>query len=452
MKKPCWTFTLAALFLFCSTSQAAVRDLPTDLAREVLSESVPTAFTVFPIHHQDFSARWGGSPPGGIQVSIAPGTIQWVRVSQLLVLPRARLRIAVQGWDSVTVRTAGYADSAEGGKLLEVPVALLALESSPIQLVLEKGNIVERHSLWLDYSPRSHASKASSPAHRVFADSSCSAYVPQVIDPEKLPSHHWAYFGCRVVRNRVPGGEVPSFEVYLHWEGAKGVLRSGLAKVDSLIPGLWLLRAGPERPVIQLETEKGEKLEIQFQIPKRLSYASLGLGVGPYSYRFEDGTTPVDQLMPITTIYGSYFLTESSRMVFFDALAGGSRWFNDMGFYFNNESTRALDERLSLNLLLGFHIIGFKAATGVAYRAGVPQGFEMVIRDALRVRWNASVGGFFYPPIAGKSYYNAWVRYGTSSIFGEINYIAWSELGPTDERVYSRSLGVTLGAPLFIFR
>lgn len=384
-------------------------------------------------------------------MSIAPGTIQWVRVSQLLVLPRARLRISVAGWDFITVRTAGYADSAEGGELLEVPVALLSLESAPIQLVLEKGNVVERHSLWLDYSPSSAPKAAGSPP-RVFADSSCSAYSPQVVEPEKLPPQHWVYFGCRIVRSRVPEGEAPSLEIYLHWEGAKGILRSGLARVESLIPGLWLLRAGPERPVISLETAKGEKLEVHFQLPKKLSYASLGVGVGPYSYLLNDSASTVERVMPITTVYGSYFLTESSRMVFFDALTGGTRWFNDMGIYFQNESTRALDERLLLNVLLGFHIIGFKADSGVAYRAGVPQGFEMVIRDAFRVRWNASVGGLFYPPIAGKTYYNAWVRYGTSSLFGEINYIAWSELGPVNERIYSRSLGVTLGAPLFIFR
>jgi hypothetical protein len=238
----------------------------------------------------------------------------------------------------------------------------------------------------------------------------------------------------------------------LHWEGAQGVLRSGLAKVEPLIPGLWLLRAGPERPVVSLETAKGEKLEIHFQIPKRLSYASLGLGVGPYGFLLDDTHSTVNRIMPITTMYGSYFLTEGSRLVFFDALVGGSHWFNDMGFYFNNESTRALDERLSMNLLLGFHIIGFKVTSGTAYRLGVPQGFEVVVRDAFKTRCNASEGGFFNPPIGGKSYYNAWVRYGTSSLFGELNYISWSELGPSNERVYSRSLGVTVGAPLFIFR
>jgi hypothetical protein len=61
----------------------------------------------------------------------------------------------------------------------------------------------------------------------------------------------------------------------------------------------------------------------------------------------------------------------------------------------SNESTRILDDRLSFNLLLGFHVIGFKSASAVAYRLGVPQGFELIARDVVLRRWNMGIGGFF---------------------------------------------------------
>lgn len=53
---------LAAVLLPLEGALASIRDLPVDLAREVLSESVPTAFTVFPLHSSEFTPRWGAPP------------------------------------------------------------------------------------------------------------------------------------------------------------------------------------------------------------------------------------------------------------------------------------------------------------------------------------------------------------------------------------------------------
>lgn len=435
---------------------AGVRGLPADLTREVLSESVPTAFALFDLQAEDIAPAWKGAAPRGVQVSIIPGSVQWVRISQFMVIPRARLRIRYEGWDGARARVAGFEEAAaQAGpgqiQTLEVPVALMAMESASVTLTLRKGRETRAHALSMGLRPRP-GSPADRLPGRVFADSSCSPYSPQFRGAETLPKEQWVHIGCRMVRTRAADGEVPTLEVYLHWEGAVGPVSSQGTPVEPLVDGLWVLRLGPDHSVISLKSAGGQELELKFFLPKRLSYASLGFGIGPYGYRFDDSRGSLDKLAPIATIYGSFFLTEGSRMVFFDAFAPGSRWFNDMGFYFNNESSRALDDRLSFNLLLGFHVIGFKSASSVAYRLGVPQGFEMIFRDVLRPRWNTGIGGFFYPPIAGKSYYNAWVRYGTSSIFAELNYIAWSEVGVESERVYSRSLGISIGGPIFLFR
>jgi hypothetical protein len=55
------------------------------------------------------------------------------------------------------------------------------------------------------------------------------------------------------------------------------------------------------------------ELNLRFMLPKKLSYASLGVGIGPYGYRFEDLLGALDRIAPITTLYGSYFLTEESQ-------------------------------------------------------------------------------------------------------------------------------------------
>jgi hypothetical protein len=426
---------------------AGIREIPQSLAHSVLSESVPTAFEVFPLRAKDFSVSWLGKSPDGIQVTVIPGSIQWVRISQLIVLPRGLIRVTGTGWDAITVQSGSFVESASAGKALELPMSLFSAGESIAEARIQRNGVIESYPFRLTWNQPQEA-----PLQRFFIDSSCSSFFPEVLGAEKIPKGQWAYLGCRVVRNRLGGNEVPTLELYLHWDGDVEELKVNGLPLKGEVAGLHIIRLSAERPRVELSLGSGPKLQLKFQLPPRLNYASLGLGVGPYSFYFEDSVSSVSRTLPIATMYGSYFLTESSRIVFFNAFAPGSRWYNDIGFYFNNESSRALDDRLSFNLLLGFHVIGFKASSGVAYRLGVPQGFEMIFRDAFKKRYSASAGGFFYPPIAGKTYYNSWVRFGNPQLFGEINYIAWSELGPENERVYSRSLGITLGAPLFFFR
>jgi len=235
------------------------------------------------------------------------------------------------------------------------------------------------------------------------------------------------------------------------WAGTRGsVLIGGIpqpGKVESSLVATVLLSA--DHPRARLQDSSGAGFEISAGLPRRLTTAFVGVGLGPYSYMIQvPGEKTVQTVAPITTLYGSYFLSEGSRMVFFDAFPVQGQWYNDFGLYFNNESSRALDERLSFNLLLGFHLISFKSPWGIQHRLGAPQGFEMIYRDAFGRRNNLSVGGFFYPPIAGKAYYNTWLRVGSSRIFGELNYLSWRELAGNGDQAISRSVGICIGAPL----
>jgi hypothetical protein len=81
---------------------------------------------------------------------------------------------------------------------------------------------------------------------------------------------------------------------------------------------------------------------------------------------------------------------------------------------------------------------------------GVPQGVEIIYRDFGKIRQNLSVGGFVFPSIDDKAYYNVWARWGNSKLFGEINYILWSE-SLSGQKYRSSSLGITLGTGLTQF-
>jgi hypothetical protein len=79
-----------------------------------------------------------------------------------------------------------------------------------------------------------------------------------------------------------------------------------------------------------------------------------------------------------------------------------------------------------------------------------PQGVEFIFRDLGLPRYNLGLGIFANPGIGDRTYYNAWLRYGTSSVFAEINYIAW-KLQYNNERYFHRSVGLSVGFPIARF-
>ena len=414
---------------------------------ELLAEAVPTAFEVAPFVAEDFKLQWDEAPASGVAVHLVPGSLTWVRVSRYLVLPRARVRIQAPDADSIQIRAGRFVqDIPPAGA-----EAAVSLFGGDHELTVNRAGKPSRHRFWLKYAPLKPLK-----GNRIFWDVSCSPYSLAVSGAESLLPHQWAYLACRTIHSRSDGAVVPQVQLEVAWVGADAprLHASGDRSFSRSASrsSLFSLILTADSPKVRLEEAGGGGFEITATVPGKIKKAFLGLGLGPYSYQIEvTGDQSVSKATAITTIYGSYFLSETSRIVFFDAFPIHSRWYNDFGLYFNNETSRTLDERLTVNLLLGFHWIAFSSPIGVQYRLGVPQGFEIILRDAFGRRKNASVGGFFYPPIDGKSYYNTWARVGTSRLFAEMNYLAWSEKMPNGGKASSESIGVCIGAPLLFF-
>ena len=150
------------------------------------------------------------------------------------------------------------------------------------------------------------------------------------------------------------------------------------------------------------------------------------------------------------TLYGSYFITESLRLVSFGAMTLDSHLTTDLGVYINTEYLKFLDRRVVINLLLGAHAIGFSTLGQYYLRIGVPQGVEILFFDFLKKGYNLNTGFFIYPLISGVSYYNVWLRWGSGSLFGEFNYISWDQ-PVNDQAFHSDSAGISVGIPIARF-
>lgn len=259
---------------------------------------------------------------------------------------------------------------------------------------------------------------------RSYFDSSCSPFRLQ-LNEAKL-SKSWVMITCHPINNEVENGTKTALLATVLWENdSKGRLTQILLDADS--------------PKHRFTGESGDSFELEAKVAPRFKHLGVSLGVGPYSNR--------DVLKPFVTVYASYFLNDAFKVVSFGAFPIRPGAEIDWGGYMVMEQFRGFDERISLNLLLGAHLLSYvPAGQSRANAFSGPQGIEMTFRDFLFSRMNLFMGGFFYPKINGRSYVNSWIRYGTSQYFIELNYIDWQEPEPYFR---SKSAGLSVGFPLF---
>lgn len=434
---------------------ASVLLVPGNLAEEVLSESVPTALPAADFTIQDFALEWEGEPIAGVEFFLGKASLQWVRASEVLSIPRARAIVSVKEASSGIVSNAGFSQplaikpgtSASPGSRgrAELPVALIDSAENRIHIRISRDGRTWEGLARIRFRPRPEIAATD----RVYFDASCSRFGVR-LDPVPQggaatdKAADWAYVGCRSAIVEGSSYRTASLEMLVFWSGVGAVKINGIAAAAAS-PALWALRLRSEPG--QLTLQGGDRtLNLRYSLADRLRLGSLGLGIGPYQYTFQSANEDTRGTPFLLTLYGSYFITESMRLVAFDATVLNSKFDTDFGVYLNTEYARLLDRRIALYLMLGGHSVGFKSGSDYFFKFGLPQGLEVIVSDVLKRGYNLSLGGFLYPKIGGRSYYNLWLRWG-GRIFGELNYISWREL--IQERdYYSRSVGFSLGFPI----
>lgn len=443
-----WIILFLGFYGFTNLARADLHELPSNLAQTVLSETVPFTFTPIGFTVEDFKLEWVGKALPGIELKLGRKSLEWVRAGGVFVLPRARAIVEASDIQSGQLKNNGFSQSFElsdGNGRAEIPIALLSAENNEIFITVNRAGRMEQGTVYVRFSPRTGLGA------KVLQDTTCSRFSLQ-IEPEGMREDTWMYLGCRLVYVEGAEHSTASLELYVYWDNVgQEVLLDGVA-TRAQPTSVWPLRLRSRPGKVTLVSDT-QKLLIRYFMPERTRLLSLGVGLGPYAYTFHGGGNSVDTILPVFfTLYGSYFMREQMRIVAFDAAALHSAFFNDFGIYLMLEQIRVMDERFSMNLLLGAHTLTYKIPSGVYMRFSAPQGLEFVFRDFLKRRHNLALGGFFYPTIRGRSYYNSWLRWGTAGLFAELNFISWREpLEDEDGSLYNRSLGVSIGFPVASF-
>lgn len=431
-------FVLIALLSVAFFSPSVRAD--ESISLKAIRQTVATAFSQTQLSLDLLQWVQEDRAQNGVRAEFVRGSLEWVRVSEALVLMRGVTRIVSDSAGVVEYLGQIHPlrkDPASGKYQVEILTAIRTDASTPIKVQTDSKTTVFR----IEFISRDELSS-------IAVDSSCSPYsVNAKFTNPKAPKIY--SIGCRDVHDFEEDKRRPIVEVEIDM-GARspGVRVDGQAV--QLQDGILRFRINSDTQSVLIQDPEAGDFEITSQISPRYHYLNLGFGLGPYRQVIESPNQSFEGTVALATIYGSYFVTESSRMVFFSATSVRSFFFTDNGFYYNSESFRILDRRVSINVMLGLNVVGYGLSDATRFRLGFPQGVEFIFRDAFQKNANAQAGAFIYPSINDKAYYNVWFRYGKRGIFGELNYIAVrDQFGSIP--VYSKSVGLSFGFPLARF-
>ena len=353
------------------------------------------------------------------------GSFEWVRIERRFLVPRARIRLHIPPGTPVAYRGRHFESASPE---LEVPVVLSQETGNELRIGGVSPSVVR---------PRF---KPHAPLRQpIIMDASCSS-TPLRIESPSL-SRSWGHVICRPTHPNQEQGYGLRMDVDLLWESESqsDPVRIGHAVSESSDGITHALSFSGNAPSYSLS--KGtESMTLSAPLPERFRPLTVSLGLGPYSH--------MEVLRPFATIYAAYLFNDALKMALFSAFPIRKSPEVDTGVYVIVEQFRGIDERVTLNLLLGAHALSFRSQGEYLHRMSAPQGVELSFRDCLLRTQNLTLGGFFYPKIEGRSYVNTWIRYGNSKFFTEFNFINWQE-PVTAGSFMVKSAGLSIGFPLF---
>lgn len=370
-----------------------------------------------------------------IEATWIENSVQWVRLKNNLMLPRARVRIS-SPLDSQHVGLL-YLDKnlvlqqQEGGYGSASEFYISLFHPGKIEVFVDGKKVG---------TVRVQA-RANDKTDKHMIDYSCTPYGLEV----KGLNGEFLSVSCQMIRVSEKGYDEPMLEVT--WSSVNARMLDGRTPPFKTV----FRNSNPAKTVILDSKNQRREVEMNVRIPNVLHRLKTAFGLGPYRFVSQKNeSTSSSEYAPSVMLYANYYINDEFSLRSFEAATSNnptkSMFFNNFGIYFAYEIGKALDNRVQTVALLGAQTVTF-AHTG--YNADdkltqlmFPQGFEVTYSNAGKKGYLFGAGMFLFPS-KENPYSNFWVRYG-KKVFGELNYIGWK----LNER-RATMWGVSIGMPLF---
>ncbi len=409
-------FKLLAIFLiFFTTAIYAAEKEPISFGNVVIGD------TRIKLRVKDFKIKLNLNENIRSKVVLKRGSIQWIRVEEVLLTPRARIAVYFKGEaQDFTLQYRGKSilmqQNKKGIAYTEFFVSLFQFDKINI---IKKGKLIGDISF---YAKKNKNKKRIS----ALIDYSCSRNGIKV----KGLKNEFISLGCRMNRIGKWGKEKPMLEVL--WTSANYKLLDH-SKTPYL--AVFLSNSPVKLKVINHKKEIKE-IEISARIPKRLHRLNIAYGLGPYSFEttYDQDPDPentdllkyTEPVVPAFMAYFNYKVDNDTSIRGFDAIVWKDSVFNNLGVYYASDIAKPLDKKLTITTLLGMQHLYFKFEEGFPTKSEpiFPQGIEFNYRHAFGIENYLINGGAFLSPSENIQYQNLWVRWG-KTVFWELNYIYW---------------------------
>jgi hypothetical protein len=369
--------------------------------------------------------------PFKIKTNLVNKSIQWVRLDDILLSPRARIEILAETEARhLSLRYRGQSillqDYNQNKSYTQFSIDLF----QPDQVeVYHQGEKLGEIKILTKQKGRKRS-------HLI--DYSCSKFQLQIAGLE----NEFLTVGCKEIIAGEFGSEKPMLQVYFALSDYK--------ILDGSAPPYIVTLNNNATSTISVINDDGviKEFKVKATIPQRYKRLKFALGLGPYSYISQNKTTETDEGWPMAyMLYGKLDINPSTSIKLFDAFITKKTTFNNSGLYLSNDIAKLLDNRVTVNTLLGFQGLYFKAEGNDSADNSMifPQGIEVTYHHPFDLDNYQLVFGAFLSTASDLTYSNIWVRFG-KRVFWELNYIDWG-----DANHYIRTYGLSVGFPLASF-
>ena len=430
-------------FLLLTNTFAANFPLPERLDQEILADDSPTAWRQNKLGVEDFTPEWVGQPVEGVSFYLGKKSYDLVRSIDVLALPKARLKIIAENIQSGNAcNGAGcqsFSKDSDGKWIIDLPVALLGGSSYATKLTLTRNDKTISALIGISFTP-----KSATLEQLVSTDPSCSPYQLTLKSFKSGSKPLWLAMGCRLIYSEGDEHRTSSLVAYTYWEGKSDTnLKLDGSAVQSVRPKLFVFDLKSQPGTFTL-SDDDNTVELSYSIPERLHFARMSAGIGPYWLNFTGNGENVSSPSALASFYAAYYLTKSTSITSFASIMPDSHLNTTFGFYFRNLSFTFFDRRFVIYLNIGGHFQGFQAMNQYNFLWTFPQGSELKVVDPWAKGHDLTIGGFLQPSVNNVGYTEFWLRYGTTRMFGELNYI--NRFQPVNGvNFMSQSIGITLG-------
>jgi len=420
-------FVFIILIIAIKNSYAEEQAFAIDLGLVQLGESR------IPIDLQDFHTLIETTQADlKITSKFIPNSVQWVRLANNLLSPRARLSIQIHDLQSNYFLKSGdkifLPEQRNKTTYIELYISLF----NPGEIkVFSQNKLISNIEIRSNFKVKSRNS--------VLIDYSCAPFSLEI---EGVVNEYLSV-ACLLSKTGEFGHEKPRLEVT--W------VSTNLKLLDGTPPPFVTILTGnnPARVSLKDAHNVTKTITIKAHLPKKVHRLKTALGFGPYSFHAESGNKARPaKIAPAAFLYGKYDINNLSSWRFFNAAVWNNKSiFNNAGLYFAYEVANAFDKRVSIVPLLGLQGLTYRfdSTTFLTNKIIYPQGFEVVYHHAFGNKNYSLVYGMFLSTSSDDEYQNVWLRYG-KRVFWELNYIDFK----TDNNL-SKMWGLSVGFPFIQF-